>query len=211
MTVRASTRRQIAFAQIQRVRATFDERHVRNPHAVPVFAFWVAVCIVLVSTIAPDTRADSAPAAVPVAGSAVDSGTQLFEAHGSWTHALERDGYDAVAKPKPAVAPSAGVPDPGTAKAIAWGLLQARGWGETEYDCLVALWTRESGWNHLAENRSSGAYGIPQALPGWKMASFGDDWRTNPETQIRWGLAYIEGRYGTPCGAWAAFLSKGWY
>ncbi|HRN28232.1 MAG TPA: lytic transglycosylase domain-containing protein [Terrimesophilobacter sp.] len=207
MTVRASSRRQIAFAQIQRVQASFDERHVRNPYAVPLFAFWVAVCIVLVSTIAPDSRADATPVITP--GSTLS--TQLFEADGTWSHSIQRDSYDAVAKPKPAVAPSAGVPDPGTAKAIAWELLQLHGWGEAEYDCLVALWTRESGWNHLAENKSSGAYGIPQALPGSKMATVADDWRTNPHTQIVWGLSYIEGRYGTPCGAWAAFLSKGWY
>lgn len=180
---------------------------MRNPYAVPLFAFWVAVCIVLVSTIAPDSRVVASVLTAPGGG----EGTQLFEADGSWSASLVRDGYDAVAKPKPAVAPSAGVPDPGSAKAIAWELLQKRGWGQGEFDCLVALWTRESNWNHLAENKSSGAYGIPQALPGSKMATAGADWRTNPRTQIRWGLSYIQGRYSTPCGAWAAFLSKGWY
>lgn len=200
-------RRQIAFAQIQRAEATFDERHVRNPYAVPTFAFLVAVCIVLVSTIAPDTRS---VAAIPTAP-AEQPETQLFQADGTWSHSVSRDTYDAAAKPKPAIAPAAGRPDPGTAKAIAWELLQARGWGEAEYNCLVALWQRESGWNHLAENRSSGAYGIPQALPGSKMASAGSDWRTNPRTQIVWGLGYIQNRYGTPCGAWNAFLTKGWY
>ena len=209
MIVRASTRRQIAFAQIPRVEATFDERHVRNPHAVPMFAFWVAVCIVLVTTIAPDGRADAAVATAP--GTPTDTNTQLFEASGSWSHSLERDTYDAVAKPKPAVAPAAGRPDPGTAKEIAWGLVQRKGWGEAEYDCLVALWQRESGWNHYAHNPSSGAYGIPQALPGTKMAAAGADWRTNPRTQIVWGLSYIQGRYATPCGAWAHFLQKNWY
>lgn len=200
-------RRQVAFAQIQRAEATFDERHVRNPYAVPVFAFFVAACIVLVSTIAPDTRA---VAAIPTAPAEAPE-TQVFEANGSWSHSVSRDTYDAAAKPKPALAPAAGRPDPGTAKAIAWELLQARGWGEAEYNCLVALWQRESGWNHYAENRSSGAYGIPQALPGSKMASAGADWRTNPRTQIVWGLGYIQNRYGTPCGAWNAFLTKGWY
>ena len=58
---------------------------------------------------------------------------------------------------------------------------------------------------------SSGAYGIPQALPGSKMASAGSDWRTNPKTQIKWGLGYISGRYGDPCGAWSHFLRKNWY
>lgn len=76
------------------------------------------------------------------------------------------------------------------------------GWGATEYACLVNLWERESNWNYQAENPSSGAYGIVQALPPEKMNSVGSDWKTNPKTQIVWGLIYIEGRYGTPCGAW---------
>jgi len=80
-----------------------------------------------------------------------------------------------------------------------------------QFPCLDKLWKRESGWNSKAENRSSGAYGIPQALPGSKMASEGSDWRTNAATQIKWGLGYIEGRYNSPCGAWAHSESSGWY
>ena len=76
---------------------------------------------------------------------------------------------------------------------------------------LDALWQRESGWNQLADNPTSSAYGIPQSLPGSKMAVVGDDWRTNPETQIRWGLAYIAARYGRPEGAWAHSQRLGWY
>jgi hypothetical protein len=82
---------------------------------------------------------------------------------------------------------------------------------DAQYRCLVLLWTRESGWNHLADNPSSDAYGIPQSLPGSKMASAGADWRTNPATQIRWGLGYIRASYGTPCGAWAHSQTVGWY
>lgn len=85
------------------------------------------------------------------------------------------------------------------------------GWTGDEWSCLDALFARESGWSHTAENKSSGAYGIPQALPGSKMAAFGADWQTNPATQIKWGLSYVQGRYATPCGAWGAFQSKGWY
>ncbi|WP_232835976.1 aggregation-promoting factor C-terminal-like domain-containing protein [Actinocorallia populi] len=86
------------------------------------------------------------------------------------------------------------------------------GWEEKrQWRCLERLWTRESGWNHLARNPSSGAHGIPQALPGSKMGGVGADWRTNPETQIKWGLRYIKGRYGTPCAAWAHFGASGWY
>ncbi|EPD26353.1 aggregation-promoting factor C-terminal-like domain-containing protein [Actinotignum sanguinis] len=99
----------------------------------------------------------------------------------------------------------------GTAQEIASGMLSAYGWGQDQFSCLVTLWNRESNWNHLAENSSSGAYGIPQALPGSKMASAGADWQTNPATQIRWGLGYIEGRYGSPCAALGHSNSRGWY
>ena len=120
-------------------------------------------------------------------------------------------GAEAKAAPKSSAAPVAGTPDPGSAKAIAAEIVAQRGWGAGEYDCLVSLWQKESGWNTFAANRSSGAYGIPQALPGSKMASAGADWQTNPATQITWGLGYITGRYGTPCGAWAHSQAKNWY
>ena len=96
-------------------------------------------------------------------------------------------------------------------RSIARPLVAERGWGDGEFRCLVSLWDRESHWNPYAENASSGAYGIPQSLPGNKMASAGDDWRTNPATQIKWGLGYIAGRYGTPCAAWGHSEAKGWY
>jgi uncharacterized protein YabE (DUF348 family) len=110
----------------------------------------------------------------------------------------------------PAPAPRVDV-TPGSAQAIARDMLAERGWGEDQFGCLVQLWNHESGWRVDAANRSSGAYGIPQALPGSKMASVADDWRTNPATQITWGLGYVAGRYGTPCGAWSSFQAKGWY
>ena len=97
------------------------------------------------------------------------------------------------------------------AQATARDMLAARGWGDDQFSCLVSLWNKESGWNYQAYNRSSGATGIPQALPGSKMASAGADWQTNPATQISWGLGYIGGRYGTPCGAWSHSQSTGWY
>nr|WP_306371644.1 lytic transglycosylase domain-containing protein [Nocardiopsis sp. CC223A] len=100
----------------------------------------------------------------------------------------------------------------GDAQGLALDMVVAEGWPESEFtDCLRPLWQKESGWNHLAQNPSSGAYGIPQALPGSKMASHGSDWQTNPATQIAWGIDYIKGRYGTPCGAWAHSQSVGWY
>jgi hypothetical protein len=96
-------------------------------------------------------------------------------------------------------------------RAYARMLVQQRGWSESQFTCLNLLWNRESGWNYRAQNPSSGAYGIPQSLPGSKMASVAPDWRTNPATQIKWGLNYIAERYGTPCGAWAHSEAKGWY
>ena len=85
------------------------------------------------------------------------------------------------------------------------------GWTETDVECLISLWNKESGWNPYAYNSSSGAYGIPQALPGSKMASAGSDYKTNYQTQINWGLSYISSRYGSPQNAWSHWLSKGWY
>ena len=85
------------------------------------------------------------------------------------------------------------------------------GWGDKQYWCLDGLWTKESKWNYRASNKRSGAHGIPQALPATKMESVGTDWRTNPVTQISWGLRYIESRYETPCGAFAKFKRTNWY
>lgn len=96
-------------------------------------------------------------------------------------------------------------------KAVARLMVADRGWSSSQFSCLDKLWTKESGWNYRAQNRSSGAYGIPQALPGTKMGTVADDWRTNAVTQITWGLKYIADRYGTPCGAWAHSVSHNWY
>jgi hypothetical protein len=97
------------------------------------------------------------------------------------------------------------------AKATARALVADRGWSSDQFSCLEKLWQKESGWNYRAYNSSSGAYGIPQALPGSKMASAGSNWKSSAATQIRWGLSYIDGRYGTPCGAWDHSKSYGWY
>jgi hypothetical protein len=94
---------------------------------------------------------------------------------------------------------------------IAQALLAEFGWRQDQFGCLDSLWERESHWNVHADNPNSSAYGIPQALPGSKMASAGPDWANNPITQIRWGLGYIADRYGSPCGAWGHSQSHGWY
>ncbi|MEU6041598.1 lytic transglycosylase domain-containing protein [Actinomadura sp. NPDC047616] len=110
-------------------------------------------------------------------------------------------------------APTAGNPMPaGEAQAYAKAIMDNYGFNpSTQFGCLVNLWNKESHWNYRASNPTSGAYGIPQALPGSKMASEGADWRTNAKTQIRWGLGYIKGRYGSPCAAWQHSQSTGWY
>ncbi|WP_295839551.1 hypothetical protein [uncultured Microbacterium sp.] len=110
-----------------------------------------------------------------------------------------------------ATAPAGPIMSPNDARAHARGALGGWGWGDDQYSCLNSLWNRESGWRADALNPSSGAYGIPQALPGEKMASAGLDWRTNAVTQISWGLSYIKSRYGSPCGAWDHSERTGWY
>ncbi|WP_181445584.1 coiled-coil domain-containing protein [Gryllotalpicola protaetiae] len=104
-------------------------------------------------------------------------------------------------------------PDPPAAKAYAQSQMGRYNWDGTQYDCLLQLWTHESGWRVNAYNTSSAAYGIPQAWPGQKMATYGSDWMTSYVTQINWGLAYIKSSYGNPCGAWSFELSHtpNWY
>ena len=98
------------------------------------------------------------------------------------------------------------------AKKVARGILMDEyGFAEKEYKCLNQLWTKESNWNYKARNKNSGAHGIPQALPATKMNVVSTDWRTNPVTQIRWGLRYISIRYETPCKAWAKHKRSNWY
>jgi hypothetical protein len=98
----------------------------------------------------------------------------------------------------------------GSPQQIAAAMLASFGWSSSEFSCLDPLWAHESGWSVTAAN-PDGAYGIPQALPGSKMASAGPDWQTSAATQIRWGLEYIRGTYGSPCAAWGHEQATGWY
>ena len=102
-------------------------------------------------------------------------------------------------------------PHPDRSRSYAQEEATKYGWGASQFECLNKLWERESNWRHTADNPKSSAYGIPQALPGSKMASEGSDWETNPKTQIRWGLRYIDQRYSNPCNAWQHFTKKNWY
>jgi hypothetical protein len=107
-------------------------------------------------------------------------------------------------------AASAATPQ-GDPQQIAEGMLGSYGWSSSQFSCLQPLWNQESGWSVTASNPTSGAYGIPQALPGSKMASAGADWQTSAATQIRWGLGYIQSTYGSPCAAWSHEQAYGWY
>lgn len=101
---------------------------------------------------------------------------------------------------------------PDGAKEVAKALMADKyGWGASQYSCLENLWTKESNWNYKASNRNSGAHGIAQALPATKMEVISTDWRTNPVTQITWGLRYIDIRYDTPCKAYAKFQRSRYY
>lgn len=189
-------------------------RAAKLPTVFGYFAFFAAAAFIAVSAVAPFTTSQAQAEEVqPLQPGERLSQELMTEATAESTFTIERFEEVVAPAPKPSatrgsgVAPVAGTPDPGTAQAIALGYVGAG----PEFDCLVALWNKESRWNVFAENRSSGAYGIPQALPGNKMASAGADWQTNPDTQIRWGLGYIQGRYGSPCAAWAKSQAVGWY
>jgi hypothetical protein len=115
----------------------------------------------------------------------------------------------AAAQPSPSLT-SAPPAASGSPQQIAEAMLGSFGWSSSQFSCLDPLWAHESGWSVTAAN-PDGAYGIPQALPGSKMASAGPDWQTDAATQIRWGLEYIQATYGSPCGAWAHEQATGWY
>ncbi|MFS0730818.1 hypothetical protein ABC270_12145 [Curtobacterium sp. 1P10AnD] len=215
---------------------------MRKRATIPALSFFAVFGFVGGSLFNP-MQPDVAQAAVQTAvlAKAPAAAPQQYSPHGTYAaFDAGRDGYD-VSVPKPKVtkaptddatadadstddssttqvsatntlAPAAVAPDPGSAQAEALRQVTARGWGTDQYNCLVQLWNGESGWRVDAAN-PSGAYGIPQALPGSKMSSAGADWQTNPATQITWGLNYIAGIYGTPCGAWGTWNARypHWY
>lgn len=196
-----------------------------------------ALAFAAVNVVDPYSGATASPYYQPAVQAQPELATQTLAGTQYNGPVVERDVYGAKAAPAPtptpspsagteddkgsdsqgsssggaAAAPPAAAPDPGSAQAIAYEMVKARGWGDDQFSCLVSLWNKESGWRVNAANPSTGAYGIPQSLPGSKMATAGADWQTNPATQITWGLGYIQGRYGTPCGAWAKSQASGWY
>jgi hypothetical protein len=203
--------------------------------ALSLFSFVAVFGILLVNMTDPYAGAMASPyyqSATPHLSAKAQKLLEVETAAYQSTEVTTRDAFTVTAKPAPPPPPapapaapqgsgsassgkSAAAPvaaaSPGSAQAVAAQIVAAHGWGSEQFNCLVALWNKESGWRVNASNGSSGAYGIPQALPGNKMASVGADWQTNPATQITWGLNYITGRYGTPCGAWQHSVDMNWY
>lgn len=177
--------------------------------SLPIYAFLVALAIVMVMVTDPYSGAFADANTAPSHWEQTVVGQSLAIGATSGAGSTTRDKLSAHSLVQN-TAPTAGIPTPGSAEAIALAILTARGMGNDQYSCLVSLWNRESHWRVDAEN-PDGAYGIPQALPGSKMASAGSDWQTNATTQITWGLGYIKARYRTPCGAWAHSQATGWY
>ena len=153
-----------------------------------------------------------APAALRTASSPVDGTARVLR------DAATMDHWKAAARHarRTQAASRSAAPHPfGTVEYNKWWarnhMARAYGWGEDQFAALEQLWHRESGWDHRAHNASSGAHGIPQALPGSKMGMFGQDWATNPHTQIKWGLHYIHSTYGSPAGALSFWHANHWY
>lgn len=177
----------------------------------PLVGFLFSVGFILVTIVDPYSGTMASAATIQIYSN--DEVSQTYGYAGSQTISFARGGFNIVTGNDAAAmfVESADIPSAGTAQAYAFDLVTSMKFGVDQYSCLVKLWERESNWRVNASNSSSGAYGIPQSLPGVKMATEGADWQTNPETQIRWGVKYIKGRYGSPCGALAHSDKLGWY
>ena len=150
-------------------------------------------------------KAAAAKAAAAKAASAKAAAQQAAQEQAAQQRATQQQAAQQTTAQPATSAPS------GSPQQIAEQMLSQFGWSSSQFSCLQPLWALESGWNIYASNPSSGAYGIPQALPGSKMASAGPDWQSNAATQIRWGLSYIQGTYGSPCAAWSHEEADGSY
>ena len=183
-----------------------------RPRSLPTLGFVFAASLVMVTAVDPYSGTMASAATIQVFDAPNEQYQQLeilpVEGEG-----FARGSFEVVTGAGAAKLFVDGAPYPsaGSAKAVALEMVNEKGWDYNQFSCLVKLWERESNWRVNALNKSSGAYGIPQSLPGAKMASAGSDWRTNPETQIKWGIGYISGRYGTPCGALAHSNEHNWY
>ena len=180
--------------------------------AIPTLGFFFVSGLVMVSAVDPYSGTLASANTVQVFDQ-IDPEYQQLKIVQVQGDGFQRGGFELVtgAKASKLFVNSAPYPSPDSAKGAALELVTAKGWEYDQFSCLVKLWERESNWRVNATNSSSGAYGIPQALPASKLGSAGADWRTNPETQIKWGLGYISSRYGSPCGALAHSDEHNWY
>jgi hypothetical protein len=155
-------------------------------------------------------KAAAAKAAAAKAAAARAAAAKAAAQQAAQQQAAQQQATEQQAAQQTTAQPAASAPS-GSPQQIAEQMLSQFGWSSSQFSCLQPLWALESGWNIYASNPSSGAYGIPQALPGSKMASAGPDWQSDAATQIRWGLSYIQGTYGSPCAAWSHEEADGWY
>jgi len=151
-------------------------------------------------------KAAAAKAAAAKAAAAKAAAAKAAAQQAAQQQATQQQAAQQTTAQQPATSAPSGSP-----QQIAEQMLSQFGWSSSQFSCLQPLWALESGWNIYASNPSSGAYGIPQALPGSKMASAGPNWQSDAATQIRWGLTYIQGTYGSPCAAWSHDEADGWY
>jgi hypothetical protein len=178
-----------------------------------LIAFSFAAGYVLVTVIDPYGGALTSAYAYNQTYSNTSGPDQIYGFESQQKISFKRGGWDIVTGDEAAAifVANAEEPETGSIKEFALSLVSDYSWGRDQYSCLVALWERESNWRWDAINKDSGAYGIPQALPGLKMSEMGADWLTNAETQVSWGVNYIKHRYGAPCGAMAHSNKFNWY
>jgi hypothetical protein len=155
-------------------------------------------------------KAAAAKAAAAKAAAAKAAAAKAAAQQAAQQQATQQQATQQAAQQTTAPQPAASAPS-GSPQQIAEQMLSQFGWSSGQFSCLQPLWALESGWSVYASNPGSGAYGIPQALPGSKMASAGPNWQSDAATQIRWGLTYIQGTYGSPCAAWSHEEADGWY
>lgn len=175
------------------------------------WGFGAVAAFSLVSIVDPYSGTMASAATISVYDPKTGDEEQNYGLASTQTISFARGGFNILTGKDALFVKTAELPSAGTSKEYALRQILDMGWDSDQYSCIVTLWERESNWRVNAMNKKSGAYGIPQSLPGTKMASEGADWLTNPETQIRWGLKYIKGRFGSPCGALAHSNKFGWY
>jgi hypothetical protein len=206
---RASQIRAAAMQYAVAQRTAAQQRLAKNAAAARAAAARAAALVATADATATAATASQSPAPLVLSASPRPTAT----ATALTRPAVPRPTATATAPARPAPRPTAAATAParsGSPQQIAEAMLGSFGWSSGQFACLDPLWARESGWRVTAEN-PSGAYGIPQALPGSKMASAGPDWQTSAATQIEWGLGYIKGIYGSPCAAWDHEQATGWY